>query len=290
MADRAKHAFGMLENIDSALSNGTIDSYDILFVKDANGKPYVGWIDKDGNKVIVDDSAELAELETQLSTKANAEDVNSRIEEAVAEAISISNAYADKKIATTETTKYEISHKPNGVRVDFRDKEIRIMCPANTEWALQQSGEGAEKNKYYLGFKAYAPNDAVSFKEDLAKSISDTTMYYFENNDFAGIDSNGRKYSIVWLPVAVYDEANGTWIYYGTKSTTDKFIGWHYSVEWYDANGVVIASDCIRINLSNENCHSSIEPCYMGEMMKEFETMVDEKIAEADSVYEIIEF
>lgn len=54
MAEKARHAFGMLENIDTAISAGKIDAYDILFVKDANGNPYVGWIDKDGNKVIVD--------------------------------------------------------------------------------------------------------------------------------------------------------------------------------------------------------------------------------------------
>ena len=59
MAERARHAFGMLENIDTALSNGVIDSYDILFVKDADGKPYVGWIDKDGNKVIVQEDDEV---------------------------------------------------------------------------------------------------------------------------------------------------------------------------------------------------------------------------------------
>lgn len=52
MAKRAKHAFGTLEKIDQALISGAIDNYDILFVKDANGKPYVGWIDKEGNKVI----------------------------------------------------------------------------------------------------------------------------------------------------------------------------------------------------------------------------------------------
>lgn len=59
MADRAKHAFGALENVDTALSNGVIDSFDILFVKDANGKPYVGWIDKEGNKVIVQEEEEI---------------------------------------------------------------------------------------------------------------------------------------------------------------------------------------------------------------------------------------
>lgn len=59
MAMKAKHAFGMFENIDTALSNGLIDAYDILFVKDENGKPYVGWIDKDGNKVIVKEEDEV---------------------------------------------------------------------------------------------------------------------------------------------------------------------------------------------------------------------------------------
>lgn len=59
MANKAKHAFGMLERIDSAISAGTIDAYDILFVKDENGKPYVGWIDSDGNKVIVEEEDEI---------------------------------------------------------------------------------------------------------------------------------------------------------------------------------------------------------------------------------------
>lgn len=63
MANRAKHAFGMLENIDTALSKGVIDAYDILFVKDENGKPYVGWIDRDGNKVIVEDEESVVVIE-----------------------------------------------------------------------------------------------------------------------------------------------------------------------------------------------------------------------------------
>lgn len=57
--ERAKHAFGTLEKVDSALAAGTIDAYDILFVKDANGKPYVGWIDKEGNKVIVKEEEKI---------------------------------------------------------------------------------------------------------------------------------------------------------------------------------------------------------------------------------------
>lgn len=59
MANKAKHAFGMLENVDSAISSGKVDAYDILFVKDSNGKPYVGWVDKNGNKVIVQEDDEV---------------------------------------------------------------------------------------------------------------------------------------------------------------------------------------------------------------------------------------
>ena len=77
MAMKAKHAFGALENIDSAKAAGKIDAFDILFVKDANGKPYVGWLDKNGDKVIVDDSAEFAAMESKINTKADASDVES---------------------------------------------------------------------------------------------------------------------------------------------------------------------------------------------------------------------
>ena len=61
--DKARHAFGSLEKVDAALQSGTIDAYDILFVKDANGKPYVGWIDKEGNKVIVEETEKVVVVE-----------------------------------------------------------------------------------------------------------------------------------------------------------------------------------------------------------------------------------
>ena len=68
MADRARHAFGTLEKIDDALSAGTIDSYDILFVKDANGNPYVGWIDKEGNKVIAQGKPQIIRVDELPTT------------------------------------------------------------------------------------------------------------------------------------------------------------------------------------------------------------------------------
>lgn len=176
-------------------------------------------------------------------------------------------AEKDEVRAIAKMVDYEISHKPDGTLVNYADDEIRVMCAADTEWTKQQSGEGADPNAYYIGFKAYAPNDdVVSFKEDLAEIISDATMYYFENNPTAGVDEFGRKYSIVWLPVAAYDEASGTWTYYGTKSSDEKYIGWYYSVEWYDAAGTKVATDTIRINLTNEDCHTSVVPFYVADV------------------------
>lgn len=163
---------------------------------------------------------------------------------------------------------YDITAAPDGTLVDnSREKELRVMCPADTQWKTQESGEGADSTLYYIGFRAFAPTEeVVSFKEDLQQSIGDDTMYYFENNDFAGIDEYGRKYSIVWLPVAQYNATSDSWFYYGASSSAGRYIGWYYSVEWYDVKGALIGADTIRINLSNEKCHTWIEPYYMGQI------------------------
>jgi hypothetical protein len=192
------------------------------------------------------------------------------VEDQILAIVEASDHMAETKAkAVFEHVKYEISHKPVGTLVDYRDKEIRVMCPIDTQWVKQNVGAGGDGSKYYIGFKAYAPDGAVSFKEDLAEVIVDDTMYYFEGNDFAGIDAYGRRYSIVWFPVAVYDADTDSWTYNGAKSNTSKYVGWYYSVEWYDVNGNKIDSDCIRINLSNEACHSAIAPFYMAGLVRE---------------------
>ena len=189
---------------------------------------------------------------------------NTSVDAQILAAITTSEA---KTAALYKKVKYEISSKPAEALVDYREKEIRIMCPADTQFELQNVGPTGDSTRYYIGFKAYAPDGAVSFKEDTKATIEDTTMYYFEGNDFAGTDAYGRKYSIVWLPVAKHND-DDTWTYYGTNSSAAKYIGWYYSVEWYGANGKVIASDIIRINLSNEACHNVVEPYFMGQVVK----------------------
>lgn len=356
MADeilRSKHAFGALANLDNAIAEGKIDAYDILFLSDGD-EHRIGWLDKNGNKVILEDKKQVIIVEVLpesgesdviyicgstfyfwdgaefvpatdnvgvseefVSDRVNdaLENANAYTDEEIKTSVTDVKAYADSKYADAnaytdaeiETSleaylakRYEVTSKPDGTLVNYRDKEIRVMCPADTKWEKQNVGPTGNANMYYMGFKAYAPDNAVSFKEDDLATIEDQTMYYFEDNSFAGVDELGRKYSITWLPLASYDEATDTWNYFGAVSTKEQYIGWYYSVEWYDENGIIIASDCIRVNLSNEDCHSSIEPYYVAsignvdakidEATKNANEYTDEKIAEAMSGFEIIEF
>lgn len=179
---------------------------------------------------------------------------------------------------SVQRIKYEISSTPKGALVDYRDKEIRVLCPRNTEWVKQNVGTNGDPKKYYMCFKAYAPNDAVSFKESETGAIVDEMLTF--DGDFAGIDEYGRKYSIVWLPLASYDEATDTWTYFGNNSSASKYLGWTYVVEWYDADGTIIESDSVRINLSNEECHYLIQPYYLNDIVEELKGYTDTKIEE----------
>lgn len=238
--------------------SGLVDTYTAGYgIEIIDGKVSVK-IAEESNGLVAVDGALKIELATSTSAGAL-----SAVDKAFID--SIPEVFASKEMvaATYERMKYEIAYKPVGTIVDYRDHEIRVMCPADTQWVKQSVGATGSANMYYMGFKAYAPDGAVSFKEDDKEFIEDQTMYYFENNEFAGIDKFGRKYSIVWLALATYDEASDTWTYFGKNSTAEKYIGWYYTVEWFDENGVKIGADQIRINLSNEDCHYANKPYYM---------------------------
>lgn len=154
--------------------------------------------------------------------------------------------------------KYDITDVPVGTLVDYHDHEIRIMCPKNVKFTQQQVGEGGDANSYYMTFKTYVPNEnIVGYIEYLGNQPDEEILTSFSTDEF------GRKYQSTWLPIAKYDETTSTWLYYGADSTSEKYIGWDYRIDWYDANGVVIASDKVRINLSNEECHNTNKPYYL---------------------------
>jgi hypothetical protein len=156
--------------------------------------------------------------------------------------------------------KFEIANAPVGTLINYGEKEIRIMCPNGAEYNLQNVGAGGDANTYYVTFKTYAPSDdVVGYIEHLGGKSDAEILKDIK------VDQYGRRYQPTWLGVAKFDESTGTWNYYGESSSADKFIGWDYQIDWYDANNVMIASDSIRINLSNEFCHHTIVPSYMAD-------------------------
>lgn len=168
--------------------------------------------------------------------------------------------------ANSQHALYEIHQKPIGTLVDYSEYEIRVMCPIDTEWEYQNI-TGQDANVCYLELRAYAPNDDIwGYKDNFGEVITETTMSYFEDNSEAGVDDNGRKYCVAWVPAAVYDADSNSWSYYGTNSSAEKFIGWYYSIEWFNADGRKVAADTIRINLSNEQCHTYHAPYFTGEI------------------------
>ena len=191
------------------------------------------------------------------------------VKDQIANALTASGHMAESKaMAMFEQKKYEIANTPAGTLVDYRDKEIRVMCPANTVWSKQTVGAGGDANSYYMTFKTYVPNDkVVGYVEHLGNQVDEKVL-----NDIK-TDAYGRRYQPTWLALAKYDETTDTWTYYGEKSTTDKYVGYDYQIDWYDANGIVIASDKIRINLSNEGCHSEIRPSYMAGLDNKIESV-----------------
>lgn len=301
MAMKAKHAFGNLADVEKALQAGKIDSYDILFL-DGDTEPKIGWIDAKGVFRLVENEADFSELEKVIATKADAAkveaelamkadvaDVETAISNAVASTTVSANAYTDKMVEAAMgehlTKRYEIVDVPVGTLVDYRENEIRVMCPENSQWSKQSVGVGGDPNVYYATFKTYAPSDdVVGYIEHLGGQVDKEVL-----TDFS-VDEYGRRYQPTWLGLARHDGATDTWTYYGKNSTVDKYIGWDYRIDWYNADGIVIASDCVRINLSNEGCHHITKAYYVNGMLKEVETMIDEKIIEVEAAYEVIEF
>lgn len=153
--------------------------------------------------------------------------------------------------------KYDISGTPEGTLVNYGEREIRVMCPIGAEFKKQTVGDNGDANTYYMTLKTYVPNDSVvGYIEHVGDQVDDTILTDFSTDEY------GRRYQSTWLGLAKFDETTNTWTYYGTSSSTQRFIGWDYQIDWYDANNVMVANDSIRINLSNEECHNGIRPYY----------------------------
>jgi len=164
--------------------------------------------------------------------------------------------------------KYDISGTPVGTLVNYREDEIRIMCPADATYTKQSVGTGGDANTYYVTLKTYAPsNDAVGYIEHLNGQADAEILTDIKTDQY------GRRYQPTWLGVAKFDETTGVWTYYGANSSIDKMIGWDYQIDWYNSDNVKIYTDSIRINLSNEDCHNSVASASVQAVTAELETV-----------------
>lgn len=297
MVEKVRHAFGNSANVESALESGAIDAYDILLLDGDTDNPKIGWVDKNGKAVILKDEkvdlteveADVEALEAEMVKKANAIEVEEKLDKVATESVATAKAYTDGKveaaIAEHLAKKYEVANVPIGTLVDYEENEIRIMCPENSVFTKQAVGEGGDSDSYYMTFKTYVYDDnVVGYVEHLGDKSDEEILTDLKTDEY------GRKYQPTWLPLAKYDEASDSWTYHGKNSSEEKFIGWDYQIDWYDANGVMIGSDSVRINLSNEECHFGNKPYYVGSMMKDIDTKIEERIAEMESAWEIVEF
>lgn len=160
-----------------------------------------------------------------------------------------------------EAKKFEISGLPKGSIVTYGEKEIRVMCPRDAEFIKQSVGATGNANNYYMTFRTYAPDNAVGYREHLGTNFDKETLTDIKTDNY------GRKFQTTWLGVAAYSETTNTWSYYGANSTNNKYVGWDYRIDWYDAEGNIVDKSAIRINLTNENCHDNTEPYYLGKVV-----------------------
>ena len=296
MANKSKIALGNLENVESAKQQGLINEFDILLLDGDTNKPKIGWIDANGNTILVtDEKADLTEVENGLAevnaeVDALTESMNNHVTEANA-AFEATNAEVAKKAdeasvaVSYERVKFEIADTPIGTLVDYKESEIRVMCPANTVWTKQAVGVGGDANTHYMTLKTYCSYDnAVGYKEVLSGNADPEILKDLKE------DAYGRRYQPTWLGLAKYDEASDAWSYYGALSSEDRYIGWDYAIEWYDENDVLIARDSVRINLSNEECHGNVKPSYVNEVLKEMKEYCDTAVSNAAGKIEVVEF
>lgn len=290
MAKNSKMAFGKSADVEKALEQGLINEFDLLLLDGDTDKPKVGWIDKDGNTIIVtDEKADLTGLEEELAkTNAAVEEVDAEVEAVTAKVTEVetmveTKADEDAVAVSYERVKFEIADVPIGTLVDYRDKEIRVMCPSTTAWTKQAVGAGGDANTHYVTLKTYAPEGVTGYKEILSGQADPEILTDLKE------DAYGRRYQPTWLGVAKYDEASATWSYYGANSSEEKYIGWDYAIEWYK-DDVLVQVDSVRINLSNEDCHGNIKPSYVSAIIAEMKTYCDEQIVEKAGQIPVVEF
>lgn len=172
-----------------------------------------------------------------------------------------------------EQNKYKILKAPENTLCKITDYEIRIMCPEGTNWDAQNKIGTIS----YIELRVYAPRQANGYKHN----FTDSKQPLVDKDEF------DRPYITLLIPVAEYIDS--AWVYYGAESTTIHYIGEDGIIDWYSDDNL-IKTESIRINLSNENCHSNNRPYFMGQI--DIDTLVQKEddiiILDGGTVFDIL--
>lgn len=150
-------------------------------------------------------------------------------------------------------------------RSRIQDNEVRVMFPKDTAWTKQESSTTSEKrdpNCYYFGVKIYAPeNDKITkYRMVRGTTFEGNEEIHTFNEEFSGVDPDGRKYDITWLAAAQYRNES-EWYYYGKDSQPGgNFTGYTLTFEWLDDAENVLESQTTRVNLATEENYNDVTP------------------------------
>ena len=189
------------------------------------------------------------------------------------------------KIENKKEKVFEVTKAPKGTVVNYDCNEIRILCPADTNWetySIERLMDFSDSADFrYVEFCVYAPDAATSYKEIVShdypeKEYESESKVPFNNTDdieYAGVNTAGMKFSVYYFPVAMKN-TNGGWDYLGARSTINDYNGWYYTIDWYDKEELLLKSNTVRVNLASDVSNFRyIDPSYEHSIWKKYEDL-----------------
>lgn len=152
----------------------------------------------------------------------------------------------------------EITSWPVGSRITYGEDYIRI-CASNDQlsYKLQNVGEGGNANTYYGDIRFYYPEGAVKVKHaswntnSSAPDMSGEEMCLIAE-EHPGVDENGRKFILDWLPFAYYVAENNLWVAYGWNKPLGEYAKLFNRLQWFDENNNLLRDDYIEFQYATD--------------------------------------
>lgn len=191
------------------------------------------------------DFLKKADAESIYETKAEAQVKHKILEDAI-QLISIKDIAWSKD--NSNGTKFEVIKAVEGFLTDESQNDFRIFIPKGSKYEMQNVGAGGDSNNYYITVRAYAPRADIN---GCRKG-----RYSNYENDFGAMEKinidieSGRPYVDFWFAIAYTNDNGITWTEYADLSTSTKYIGYDWLVEWY-IDEKIVASASKKFTLVN---------------------------------------